>query len=127
LSTLLRPIPSTWIQRLDMICTQLEAWSSGSTADLQLRITACALRQCDVNVVVDELHELATANATPRKIRKLIVALIGRNIDSWIIRPRVHGPDGSRRRRFSPNPSRRRWYASHRAARFAARIWGTRK
>ncbi|MEM7454853.1 MAG: hypothetical protein AAF456_10935, partial [Planctomycetota bacterium] len=32
-------------------------------------------------------------------------------------------PDGKRRRRHSENPARRRWYAQHRARRFATRLW----
>ena len=32
-------------------------------------------------------------------------------------------PDGKRKRRHSTNPARRRWYANHRARRFARRIW----
>jgi hypothetical protein len=31
-------------------------------------------------------------------------------------------PDGTRKRRFSLNPARRRWYATHRAARFFRRF-----
>jgi len=34
-------------------------------------------------------------------------------------------PDGRRKRRFSPNPARRRWYALHRSRRFCERFgWG---
>ena len=31
-------------------------------------------------------------------------------------------PDGSRRRRFSPNKARRQWYALHRSRRFNRRF-----
>jgi hypothetical protein len=31
-------------------------------------------------------------------------------------------PDGSRKRRFSGNPARRRWYAEHRSRRFSRRF-----
>jgi hypothetical protein len=31
-------------------------------------------------------------------------------------------PDGSRKRRFSINPARRRWYAIHRSQRFSRRF-----
>ena len=31
-------------------------------------------------------------------------------------------PDGTRKRRFSSNPNRRRWYSQHRARRFACRL-----
>ena len=31
-------------------------------------------------------------------------------------------PDGSRKRRLSENPTRRRWYAEHRARRFRRRF-----
>ncbi len=31
-------------------------------------------------------------------------------------------PDGSRKRRFSMNPARRRWYAIHRSQRFSRRF-----
>jgi hypothetical protein len=31
-------------------------------------------------------------------------------------------PDGTRKRRFSLNPARRRWYAKHRAVRFFRRF-----
>ncbi|MEX2026466.1 MAG: hypothetical protein WEH44_04180 [Pirellulaceae bacterium] len=34
-------------------------------------------------------------------------------------------PDGKRKRRFSPNLARRRWYAVHRSFRFSRRFgWG---
>lgn len=32
-------------------------------------------------------------------------------------------PDGTRKRRYSLNPFRRAWYASHRARRFAKSLW----
>jgi hypothetical protein len=32
-------------------------------------------------------------------------------------------PDGTRKRRFSPNPVKRAWYARWRAVRFAQRLW----
>jgi hypothetical protein len=36
-------------------------------------------------------------------------------------------PDGSRKRRFSGNPARRRWYAEHRSRRFSRRFgWNSR-
>jgi len=35
-------------------------------------------------------------------------------------------PDGQRKRRHSPNASKRRWYAHHRALRFARRFAGPR-
>ena len=31
-------------------------------------------------------------------------------------------PDGKRKRRHSPNPAKRRWYAQHRARRFIRRF-----
>jgi hypothetical protein len=33
--------------------------------------------------------------------------------------------DVSRRRRFSPNPARRRWYAAWRQLRMSQRMWGS--
>ena len=32
-------------------------------------------------------------------------------------------PDGRRKRRFSLNTARRRWYAEHRSRRFGRRFW----
>lgn len=34
-------------------------------------------------------------------------------------------PDGKRKRRSSPNAAKRRWYAQHRARRFARCLWVT--
>jgi hypothetical protein len=34
-------------------------------------------------------------------------------------------PDGRRKRRFSPNEARRRWYADHRSRRFCRRFGWT--
>ena len=34
-------------------------------------------------------------------------------------------PDGRRKRRFSPNVARRRWYAEHRSRRFSQRCWSS--
>jgi hypothetical protein len=36
---------------------------------------------------------------------------------------KIKGPDGSRRRRYSDNDARSRWYATHRNTRFARRLW----
>lgn len=36
---------------------------------------------------------------------------------------KITGPDGSRKRRYSDNDARSRWYAEHRTRRFARRLW----